>query len=736
MATINLGTIGFTYRGVYDAATTYSKQDIVKEGSDTYVSLVDSNTGTTPGTDPTKWEVFTAGIGQGTGTPAGGIWYYDGSGVQVAAPTDANQVLRIDETTNLPVWTADDQRSGQRVANLPFPMTNTYRFGFCIMENGSWRSWGYNGYGQQGHGAQTGSRNMPTNAIFPKDFVGIKLSKRKLVNRNKKTVTLAVTQGTDGGGNPIFIIDGVDNPNIDMTNGNIYKFDQTDSTNTEDLVFEESTDGGTTWASLTIADIGDRLKTSVYTAPGLTVGTDRVTYIRIGDNETNMYRYVGSTTGSAMGNTITLNKNGFVYDYEDKGWYFMASYQVDSAIIDNDGKLWTWGRNNVGECGTGGTSVQYFPYCASDNASNSINGKNLIKIANMPANGTSTQGILVLADDGTIHYAGDGGYGLPANSSTTDQYNFVQANVQLGIYQTGSLNSFVDVWGGNTEAGFAIALGKDGTLYHTGYTGHYTKGTIANTTQNNTYTAITNVTVPVAEILCVVPRGVWVRDINGDCWNWGWDNNSSYAGALGRGSYSYFDPAIVFTNTANGDNSVCEVIHTAYSDNYMSSLVRTASGHLHSSGYNGYGGCLDGSTSVRNTFHNITTYAPTVVYPGDHEPTGYPSFPTNIKRMVISGNASAHTFLCLTDDGEVLAWGYNGHGQNGSGVTTNHSASGQYMCVPIPKEVIDIGAWGYGSEETCAALTEDGTMYTWGYSADGSIGNDNQYRYGPVSLIF
>lgn len=47
MATVNLGTIGFTFRGAYDAAVAYNKQDVVTEGVDTYVSLIASNTGTT-----------------------------------------------------------------------------------------------------------------------------------------------------------------------------------------------------------------------------------------------------------------------------------------------------------------------------------------------------------------------------------------------------------------------------------------------------------------------------------------------------------------------------------------------------------------------------------------------------------------------------------------------------------------------------------------------------------------
>ena len=94
MATINLGAVGFTARGAYDAATTYAKQDIVTYDNNSYVSIVASNTGVTPGTDATKWEIFTQGIST-SATPTNGVWYYDGTNVVSLAPGSANQVLPI-----------------------------------------------------------------------------------------------------------------------------------------------------------------------------------------------------------------------------------------------------------------------------------------------------------------------------------------------------------------------------------------------------------------------------------------------------------------------------------------------------------------------------------------------------------------------------------------------------------------------------------------------------------------
>jgi alpha-tubulin suppressor-like RCC1 family protein len=63
--------------------------------------------------------------------------------------------------------------------------------------------------------------------------------------------------------------------------------------------------------------------------------------------------------------------------------------------------------------------------------------------------------------------------------------------------------------------------------------------------------------------------------------------------------------------------------------------------------------------------------------------------------------------LALTNNGTVYAWGYNSDGQLGDGTTVH-----RYMPVPIAglSEVIEIGA-GY---DFSAALRSDGTLYVWG----------------------
>jgi alpha-tubulin suppressor-like RCC1 family protein len=716
VATINLGTIGFTFRGVYDAAVTYAKQDIVREGVDTYVSLVDSNTANTPSTSATQWAVFTQGIGQNTGTNNGGVWYFDGTNVVSLAPGSANEVLRIGSSGN-PEWAIDDSRSGVRVANLPSGRSQMiYNKYYGVMEDGSLRAWGYNGNYQHGTGSATSSKSYPINVGFPHGFVGCQLDERKLSNRNKTTVTLAVTQGTDSGGNPIFVIDGVDNPNIDMTKGNIYKFDQTDSTNTEDLVFEESTDGGVTWSSLTLSEIGNNDVTSVYTASGLTAGTDRITYLRIGEDETNMYRYVGSTTGSTMGNTITLNTNGFVQYFRHQGGYFFMHYNNATGVIDNSGNVWMWGNNGNGVCGTGSTSHQYTPYNATANATNSLNGKTAKLFGREVGAESNNTCCWVLCTDGSVHHAGYSGHGQTGNGSAATNY-FVQ---MLNVTKVVDIHQSCD----NTP--FLIMLEANGELKHVGYGGTYGNG--SNTNNSSVPLTISAVTQRVAEILYVGRRMTFVRDIDGNCWNWGNDNYGFLARSGTAGNYS---AAIVYNNNASGTDCVCEAVGNPDGDTYESSYIRTASGLVKSSGYNGYGQLGNGNTTNATSWQDLTGTVTTYLAHNDFgtfPQGGFPSFSARkIIKLLAMGSGSYGFFICLDDEGAAYGCGYNGNGQLGTGDTTNLNA-GQIHRWLVPKKLIDVSVAGYAQYGHTWGLTEDGHLVCSGYNGDSCLTGDDAER--------
>jgi len=93
--------------------------------------------------------------------------------------------------------------------------------------------------------------------------------------------------------------------------------------------------------------------------------------------------------------------------------------------------------------------------------------------------------------------------------------------------------------------------------------------------------------------------------------------------------------------------------------------------------------------------------------------TGYevPALVMNNVASVELGNCNV---AAITKDGSLYTWGYNEHGQLGNGSKDNCST---------PTKIMDNVAsvslgWGHG-----AAITKDGSLYTWGNNERGQLGN-------------
>src|SRR5258708_4943256 len=97
---------------------------------------------------------------------------------------------------------------------------------------------------------------------------------------------------------------------------------------------------------------------------------------------------------------------------------------------------------------------------------------------------------------------------------------------------------------------------------------------------------------------------------------------------------------------------------------------------------------------------------------------------TNVAAMAAGANHS----LALTSDGTVWAWGFNADGELGDGTTlsrnTPEQVSGLHNVVAIA------GGNGYSM-----AAEADGTLWAWGYNGDGELGNGTYSNsYVPVQV--
>ena len=113
MATINLGSIKFNWKGAYNGATAYAVDDVVSSGGSSYVCILASTGNAT--SNGTYWEQMSSAGTNGTNgsdgtdvgttlTTAGDILYRDGSGLQRLPKGTADQVLKMNAGATAPEY--------------------------------------------------------------------------------------------------------------------------------------------------------------------------------------------------------------------------------------------------------------------------------------------------------------------------------------------------------------------------------------------------------------------------------------------------------------------------------------------------------------------------------------------------------------------------------------------------------------------------------------------------------
>jgi len=104
------------------------------------------------------------------------------------------------------------------------------------------------------------------------------------------------------------------------------------------------------------------------------------------------------------------------------------------------------------------------------------------------------------------------------------------------------------------------------------------------------------------------------------------------------------------------------------------------------------------------------------------------SLPAGTKVTAVAAGA-LHS-LALTSSGTVFAWGYNADGELGDGSKSNSDVPVKVK-LPTGTRVTRIAAGAYDS----LALTSTGAVLAWGYNADGELGNGSKVNSAvPVNV--
>ena len=146
------------------------------------------------------------------------------------------------------------------------------------------------------------------------------------------------------------------------------------------------------------------------------------------------------------------------------------------------------------------------------------------------------------------------------------------------------------------------------------------------------------------------------------------------------------------------------IIHAIAAGN-SHSLALKSDGTVWAWGYNEFGQLGDGTD-------NDSSHPIQVLGPGG---TGYL---TNVVDIAAGG---AHS-LALKSDGTVWAWGYNEFGQLGDGTGDDSSYPVQVLGPGGTDYLTDVIAIAAGSAHSLA-LKSDGTVWAWGYSYPGQLGD-------------
>ena len=83
------------------------------------------------------------------------------------------------------------------------------------------------------------------------------------------------------------------------------------------------------------------------------------------------------------------------------------------CAIDDNGKVYTWGKNNYGQLGNGTTTNSSMPICISDVQNNALNNATITKII------TRSVDIYAIDDNGKLYAWGGNNYGQLGNGTTT-----------------------------------------------------------------------------------------------------------------------------------------------------------------------------------------------------------------------------------------------------------------------------------------------------------------------------
>ncbi|MHA1540016.1 MAG: RCC1 domain-containing protein [Alphaproteobacteria bacterium] len=332
-------------------------------------------------------------------------------------------------------------------------------------------------------------------------------------------------------------------------------------------------------------------------------------------------------------------------------WFFDQGIQIAEVVCPTDavwassstyfitttGELYACGNNSNGQLGDGTTTNRYIP----------VRCGNLTGVKQVSASCSSYTSVFAIDGNDALWSWGHNSFGQLGHGDTVSRHSPTKVTNISNVKQVSATGGDATTSGTQINQ-HALVLLQDGTLYGAG-DNRYGQLGLGDTTDRSSFTLASGSLPPVKEVFAAgsyYGYGI-ALDENDELWTWGYNNY----GVLGLGDeVQRTAPTKV---AADFQGNIAKVVPGGnYS--YAQIVVIEKSGHIWGAGYNGYGQLALGNGHVNSNpfFRRMLT------------PFENPFI--KIVGAIFGGNTSEGSLYALTEDGRVLASGYNNYGQCGT----------------------------------------------------------------------
>ena len=378
----------------------------------------------------------------------------------------------------------------------------------------------------------------------------------------------------------------------------------------------------------------------------------------------------------------------------------------ENYLIDNAGKLYTWGENYYGQLGNGTTESSSIPVCISD-LDNDLKGK---RVDSIYIYGTTR---LAIDEDGKLYTWGANYYGR-LGDGTTEIGNDKYRSTPICISELDNDLKGKSIEDLKTGHDAIIAIDNEGKLYTWG-ANYY--GRLGDGTTGSLSSSLDDVDDEYRDIpLCISDlendlKGKKIVEINsgstliardeeGKVYTWGDNNNGELGDGMTGVGYRNFRAIPMCISDLENDLKGKKIVEI-HSDNAI--IARDVEGKIYTWGENYEGQLGNGTTKSSNI------------------PICISDLENDLKGKKIVEINSDRTIIARDEEGKIYTWGENDDGQLGNGTMESSSIP---VCISDlendlkGKKIVEINR-----DNTIIARDEEGKIYTWGENRYGQLGN-------------